>query len=366
MSACPTIPQRLRSPYPWFGGKSKVAPIVWERFGDVRNYVEPFLGSAAMLLLRPQPFEGIETVNDLDGFISNFWRALKAAPDAVAEHADWPVNENDLHARHVWLVGKKDGLQAQLEGDPDFYDAKIAGWWVWGIACWIGSGFCSGDGPWQSVVGEDGSRKLVHLGNAGQGVKRQLVHLGDAGQGGKRQRVHLGDAGRGVNRQLVHLGDAGLGVNRKRAEELTEYFAALADRLARVRVCCGDWSRVLGPTPTVKQGLTAVFLDPPYSSESRDQDLYVQESLTLAHDVRAWCLEHGHDDRLRIALCGYEGEHEELERHGWDVVAWKAHGGYGAGKGGAGDQNKHLERIWFSPHCLRPEHGPGRLKLCFD
>jgi DNA adenine methylase len=97
------MPQ-LQSPYPWFGGKSKVAPLVWERFGDVQNYVEPFFGSGAMLLSRPQPFSGLETVNDLDGFIPNFWRAVKADPAAVAAHVDWPISELDLHARHSWLV----------------------------------------------------------------------------------------------------------------------------------------------------------------------------------------------------------------------------------------------------------------------
>jgi len=31
----------LKSPYPYFGGKSSVASVVWNRFGDVPNYVEP-------------------------------------------------------------------------------------------------------------------------------------------------------------------------------------------------------------------------------------------------------------------------------------------------------------------------------------
>ena len=43
----------LRAPFPWFGGKRRVAPEVWERFGDVPNYVEPFFGSGAVLLGRP-------------------------------------------------------------------------------------------------------------------------------------------------------------------------------------------------------------------------------------------------------------------------------------------------------------------------
>jgi len=134
----------LRSPYPYFGGKSRVAPEVWSRFGDVANYVEPFFGSGAVLLGAPWPSSRSETVNDLDAMISNFWRAVKADPDAVADYADWPVLENDLHARHAWLVSRKGSLQSRLEGDPDYYDAKIAGWWVWGMACWIGSGFCGG------------------------------------------------------------------------------------------------------------------------------------------------------------------------------------------------------------------------------
>ena len=180
----------LKAPFPYFGGKSRVARIVWKRFGNVQNYIEPFFGSGAVFLNRPLPFDGTETVNDADGLICNFWRALKADPDAVANYADWPVNENDLHARHSWLVGQKDTLQSRLEGDAEHHDTKAAGWWAWGMACWIGGGFCSGDGPWQIVEADDGTR--------------QLVHLGDAGQGVNRQRVHLGDAGRGVNRKLVH------------------------------------------------------------------------------------------------------------------------------------------------------------------
>ena len=108
----------FKPPFPWFGGKSKVAPEVWRRFGPVRNYVEPFMGSLAMLLLRPGPFVGTETVNDADGFLANFWRAVRLDPAAVAEHADWPVNENDLHARHVWLREQRATLTRRLEGRP--------------------------------------------------------------------------------------------------------------------------------------------------------------------------------------------------------------------------------------------------------
>jgi site-specific DNA-adenine methylase len=340
----------LKAPFPWFGGKSTIAAEVWRRFGNVRNYVEPFLGSGAVLLARPLPFQGTETVNDIDGMICNFWRAIQDAPEAVAEYSDWPVNECDLHARHAWLVGQKESLQARLEGDPDFYDAKIAGWWCWGMALWIGGGFCSGEGPWQVVEGENGQRQLVHLGDTGRGVKRQRVHLGDAGQGVQRRLVHIGGA-EGIKAKRVQSqvgGSDGDGSNG-----LVPWFIALAERLARVRVCCGDWSRVCGPSPTIKQGLTAVFLDPPYSAEAgRVNDIYTHEDASVAHVVREWCLEWGSHKLMKIALCGYEGEgHEVLEEKGWKVFYWKGQGGY-SNKGREKNDNRFRERIWFSPGCL--------------
>ncbi len=77
----------LRAPFPWFGGKSKVAHVVWEHFGDVVNYVEPFFGSGAVMLARPHA-PTIETVNDIDCLLVNFWRATQYAPEEVAKHAD--------------------------------------------------------------------------------------------------------------------------------------------------------------------------------------------------------------------------------------------------------------------------------------
>lgn len=282
------------------------------------NYVEPFFGSGAVLLGRPTPFDGNETINDLDGYVANFWRAMKLKPDEVAEWADNPVNENDLHARHVWLLKRRDELRPRLEGDPEWCDAQVAGWWVWGMSCWIGSGFCSGNGPWW--VDEEG--QLVHLGNNGQGVNRKLVHLGDNGRGGSR---------------------------------LFPWFSALSARLNRVRVCSGDWSRVCGPSVTFKHGLTAVLLDPPYADTAgRTDDIYRLDDTQVAHAVREWAIENGKRKDMRIALCGYEGEHEMPEC--WSVYSWNA----GEGFGGQADErtgNGKRERIWFSPACLSARQG---------
>jgi len=318
----------LKAPFPWFGGKSTVAGLVWPRLGDVPNYVEPFFGSGAILLARPHEAK-TETVNDLDGLLANFWRAIRHDPEATAEWADNPVNECDLHARHCWIMQRLETHQARMMADPDYFDARMAGYWVYGMCSWIGSGWCSGSGPW---IVQDGM--LVD--------RRQLPHL---------------NAGRGINRQLPHLGNAGMGINRK-LEGILEMFLELSDRLRNVRVCCGDWQRVMGESVTVKHGMTAVFLDPPYGAEDRS-NLYRQESFTVARDVTEWCLANGSNPLLRIALCGYEGEtHHELEAQGWSVVAWKPQGGFGnQGAESRGRDNATRERIWFSPACISTERG---------
>ena len=47
----------LAAPFPWFGGKALACETVWAAFGQVDNYVEPFAGSAAMLLGAPSGHE---------------------------------------------------------------------------------------------------------------------------------------------------------------------------------------------------------------------------------------------------------------------------------------------------------------------
>jgi hypothetical protein len=162
--------------------------------------------------------------------------------------------------------------------------------------------------------------------------------------------VHLGNNGQGVNRQLVHLGDNGRGVNRQRGAGLLGWFEALSERLRFVRVCSGDWSRVCGPSVTFKHGLTGVLLDPPYADTAKRQsDLYRKDSESVAHAVREWAITNGENPLLRIALCGYEGEHEMPGD--WAVYEWSAGDGFG-GQAKERTGNGKRERIWFSPACL--------------
>lgn len=368
----------LRAPFPWFGGKRRVAEMVWARLGDVPTYNEPFAGSLAVLLGRPHE-PRVETVNDLDCYLANFWRALQHAPDEVAYHADGPVNEADLHARHRWLVEHR---PETVMTDPEYFDARIAGWWVWGQCLWIGSGWCekpewigrANAGRRARGINADrvGGKRFASVGNGqGAGVHRRWQGGGKGGGSGviapslSRKRPHLANrhgagGGDGVHRstltrQMPRIAAEGGSISGVTAtplvlsEGLYDYLQSLATRLRRVRVCCGDWKRVLTPSVTTYVGLCGVFLDPPYAHDMRER-CYAEDH-DVSADVCQWAIENGENPNFRIALCGYDGEHAMPES--WECVAWKAHGGYSRSERGIA--NRERERVWFSPHCLKAE-----------
>ena len=298
----------LTAPFPYFGGKRSIATEIWSRFGRVKQYIEPFCGSAAILLAAPKP-ASLEVICDQNFYVANFWRATKHQPEAVAHWADYPVSHIDQSARHRWLLDPARTAElrdALLDADwPG--DAKIAGWWLWGQCSWIGSGWCE--------IGQ-----VPHAGNAGMGVQA----IGKI--------PHASDAGRGVQAigKIPHASDAGRGGTFSVA---STWLANLARRLERVRVQHGDWSRSLnhhyGGTST------AVFLDPPYREY---EALY--GCAGVADDVETWARDHG---ELRIALCGHRGDYR---LPGWDEWTWSR------GRltyGGAKTTNR--ECVWFSPAC---------------
>jgi DNA adenine methylase len=301
--------QLLRAPFPWFGGKALASELIWSHVGsDIGNYIEPFFGSGAVLLNAPECLNFASTINDLDGYICNFWRSVAFDPAEVAKQANSQVNEIDLQARHQWLVDNRVELTEKLKADPDYCCTKSAGWWAWGCCCWIGSGWCADK----------------------KGVNRQLPHLGDKGNG--------------VNRQLPHLGDKGKGVNRHDDREiwLTEWIETLQIKVRESRITCGDWNRICSVGTMTRFGKCAVLLDPPYGTTKA---VYARDSTDVATEVLEWCVANGDNPKLKIALCGHVGQHDRLESLGWTVESPKVRGGYQ----GAEDR----ERIWFSPGCDR-------------
>jgi len=318
----------LKAPFPYFGTKKKVAQLMWSLLGDVDVYIEPFAGSLAVLLARPTTHQGtVEVVNDLDSELSNVWRALAKDPEAVASYAFAPVLEVDLLAKQRWILKTSRKRQAKLVRDPEYYDAKAAGWWLWGKAAWIGRGWCV----------KVGKSKLPNMGS-GSGVHRQVFY-GDDGH--------------------------------PSLEKLTAYLNQLHHRLHRVKVCTGDWSRVLTDgVLACGGGRVGIVLDPPYSTFTPN-GMYGVGSVAVDDDVsikvREWCIAHGNDPRLRIVLCGYSDEHEAHMPADWIRHRYSAGASYSKrGKKTGNTVNRHKERLWISPGCLPAATVSTRFTLLGD
>ena len=205
------------APFPYFGGKRSIASTVWSRLGRPTHYIEPFCGSAAVLLAAPLA-ASLEVINDVNFHIANFWRALKHQPEACYQWQDYPVSHVDLAAYHVWLTDParvqalcQNLMDADWPGDP-----KIAGRWCYGQSCWIGSGWCEKTVPAPSATPGWVCSKVPHVSDAGMGVRDWFLHL--------------------------------------------------ASRLERVRIIHGDWDRCLNHHYGGKD--TAIFFDPPYNEEA--------------------------------------------------------------------------------------------------
>lgn len=105
----------MKPPFTYFGGKTAIAEQIVDLLPPHDHYVEPFAGSLAVLLCKP-PAQ-METVNDLDGNLVNFWRVLRdrpadleraceLTPHSRAENIgsyDFTEGDDLERARRVWV-----------------------------------------------------------------------------------------------------------------------------------------------------------------------------------------------------------------------------------------------------------------------
>lgn len=290
----------MKSPIIYFGKKARVADVIWQRLGDPTRYTEPFMGSVAILLAKPATPTRVEVCNDANAHVCNFFRAMASDPDAVARAARGPKHEAEIAARHRWLLSRHDDLRRGCMADVERYDAQAAGWWLYGNASWLGSGWC--------------------------------------------------DPARDPDRtQVPHPTPQGYHA----IDDFDAYAHALQERLLGVTFLCGDWTRAVTPAMLglhVANVVSAVVLDPPYDGGC--DGVYADGDKSVWHAAQRWALEHGDDPRLRICLCGYEGVGAPMPPE-WEVYRWDTGGAYQAGAEGAGRENGRKEAIWFSKYCNR-------------
>lgn len=263
----------MKTPFPHFGAKHRVAHVIWERFGNPSYYYEPFGGSLGTLLERPESSERqrYEYVGDADCLITNFFRAAKLAdPDDMARLTDWPASQLDLEARTRSLKAQRKRLVHNLTADPNWFDLDCAAWFVWV----------------QSVKISTNSTMIV--------LRRTC----------------------GV---------------RRRNQDLSNYFAALSKRLKNVTIHYGDWTKLANAAEKESsyRSDVAILLDPPYKyTTGRQKKLYTVDSADVAAFVYRWALARSQTHpKLKIALCGLAGEHKMPDS--WAEVAWTSKLGKG-------------------------------------
>ena len=289
----------LRAPFPWFGSKRHVAAQVDEAIGEVEVYVEPFGGSLACLLHRlPSPRE---IITDTDAALCNYFRAARQDPHGVVRWAIYPTIHQDLSAWHRWLIDWRVREGEKMSLDPSYFNTKAAGWWLWGINRWIGSG-------WSQVEAKD----------------RDKIPYINPRPGG---------------RAAVEMGQA----------EMRILLDQLADRLQGVLVLNRDWESAVSPTALMHTASSpkppvGIFIDPPYFTSKREEGLYSSDYRGAADVVAVesweWAIKHG--ETYRIAYCALAGDF--MLPAGWQSSPARQ-------MVGTTREDRYPEVVMYSPAC---------------
>lgn len=127
------------------GAKASIAEWIVGHMPPHQSYLEPFAGSLAVLMAKPR--SRVETVNDLDGRLCNFWRVLRDRPEELAakleftpwsreeyyasrERADDPVEDARRYAVRLWMARasatcRHTGWRHDVRGSQDRNVARV-------------------------------------------------------------------------------------------------------------------------------------------------------------------------------------------------------------------------------------------------
>jgi DNA adenine methylase len=152
----------VRTPLAYYGGKQRLSAQIVPLFPAHRVYLEPFAGGAAVLFAKERAER--ETLNDEDGTIMRFWRALRERPDELAAAV-----AGTPYARAEWRASRDHDVDDDVEAarrllvevDQSFSRSRES----WSLPC-IGDG----RGRWQPGTWENLPPKLLAAATRLQGV----------------------------------------------------------------------------------------------------------------------------------------------------------------------------------------------------
>lgn len=105
------------------GAKNRIANWICDYIPDHKVYLEPFFGSGAVFFNKP--LARIETLNDLDGNVVNYFRVIREHPEELAiQLSKTPYGRDEYEKAYD-----------QQEGLPDIEKARR-----FAVRCWMGFG----------------------------------------------------------------------------------------------------------------------------------------------------------------------------------------------------------------------------------
>jgi DNA adenine methylase len=131
---------------PYAGGKNRIAQQIADLLPDHLHYAEPFAGALSVLLAK-HPSK-IESVNDLDSNIANFWAVLRDRPTELER-----ICALTPHSRAEWLANRNPEHRSdnQLQ----------AAWQTWVALTQTRGSSTDGHGGWRFVQGGTTRHSLV-------------------------------------------------------------------------------------------------------------------------------------------------------------------------------------------------------------
>lgn len=248
----------------------------------------------------------------------NAWRAIKHAPEELAKICSDPNSHVLYWQRICYLVKEKENLLDRILQDDEYFDVKLAGYWLYYKGCEIGT---------IDLDSLDVEKVYASTTNGITVGRNQLV------------------SSNGIHSAYNKILD--------KEERLITWFNDLKAILENTKICCLDWKRLFNEGVQWQDyGGTrkaAIFFDPPYSNARRG-GLYRKDSYEVYKEVNEFCIKNADRKTYKIVVAGYEGEHNNLEDYGYTKYEWHAHGGY-SNLGNVVSDNRLKERLWASKSC---------------
>lgn len=275
------------APFPWFGGKQRMAPRIIDLFPEHTTYVEVFGGAGAVILSKSPAV--LDVYNDRYDGLVNFFRVLRDRPDELV-----PLLELTPYSRSEWETARATWRHTE----DDVERARL----FYVVASQSYGGFVASDGP------------------------RDRCKAGRGWGGEKLGRVHASRPASNANR--------------------VDHIWRFVERLRTVQVDNLDWRACLD---RYDHADCLFYLDPPYVPATRRAGGYAHELTAEEHtelvdrvlELEGCAIVSGYDHPIYAPLVDVGGFAK------YEFTVWSTAGQRQAGR----SRDKRREIVWASPRA---------------